>query len=434
MWRTAGHCSKVVASGVAAVLFLAAGAGAAGDSARVAPHMYPEHRISGVGAIEMEWQPAVAWNGSEYLVVWMDERNHSSRLRDIFGQRVSADGSPIESDFLISGPAAVANDEDPAVAWNGTEYLVVWSDQRTPSRGADVYGRRVSAAGVPQAADFLISGAGATATDQDPAVAWNGTEYLVVWSDQRTPSRGADIYGRRVSAAGSPQGSDRLICGAGAKSNDWAPAVAWNGTEYLVVWSDSRDSADRGSDVYGRLVSAAGSPQGSDLRISGPGAVLWDQNPDVEWGDGVGQYLVVWQDNRNYLDRKQDIYGRVVLADGSRPKADFRISGTKATHDDEYPGGGLERQRVPGRLGGLPQLRQPGRRHLRADGAARRDTTRPRLPREQPPGLRKRLGPGGGLERHRRRVPGRLAGLPQLQHSGRRHLRAAARGVEERSG
>jgi hypothetical protein len=195
----------------------------------------------------------------------------------------------------------------------------------------------VSAAGVPQAADFLISGAGATAADQDPAVAWNGTEYLVVWSDQRTPSRGADIYGRRVSAAGSPKGSDRLICGAGAKSNDWAPAVAWNGTEYLVVWSDSRESLSRGSDVYGRFVSAAGSPQGSDLRISGPGAVLWDQNPDVEWGDGAAQYLVVWQDNRNYLDRNQDIYGRVVLADGSRPKADFRISGTKATHDDEHP-------------------------------------------------------------------------------------------------
>ncbi len=337
MWRTVGHRGSPVAIAVAAVMLSAAAPGGAGGGARVAPHMYPDHRISDVGAIEMEWQPAVAWNGTDYLVVWMDERNHSSRLRDIFGRRVSADGSPIGSDFLISGPAAVANDEDPAVAWNGSEYLVVWSDQRTVSRDADIYGRRVSAAGVTQGSDFLISGTGATAADQDPDLAWNGSEYLVVWSDQRTPSRGADIYGRRVSAAGSPQGSDRRICGSGASSNDWTPAVAWSGTDYLVVWSDSRDSASRGSDVYGRFASAAGSPQGSDLRISGSGAVLWDQRPDVEWGDGAAQFLVVWQDNRNYQDRMQDIYGRVVLADGSRPKADFRISGIKATHDDESP-------------------------------------------------------------------------------------------------
>ena len=341
--RPAGaHRGTRVAVAATALLIFAAGTGAGGGAwaegtARVGPDMDPDYRISGPEGTSAEWEPAVAWNGTAYLVVWMDERNHDSRLRDIYGRRVSADGSPIGGDFLISGPGATANDENPAVAWNGTAYLVVWSDQRTSSsRGADIYGRRVSAAGAPVGGDFLISGPGATGWDQGPDVVCSGTACLVVWSDERTSSRGADVYGRRVSAAGAPVGGDFRISGIGATSDDWTPAVAWDGTEYLVVWSDNRASAIRGADIYGRRVSSTGSPTGKDFRISGLDALL-GQRPAVAWNGTAGEYLVVWQDNRNSEDRKQDIYGRVVLADGSLPKADFRISGTRATHDDESP-------------------------------------------------------------------------------------------------
>ena len=305
---------------------------------RKAPDMFPDQRISDPAATSMEWTPVVAWNGTEYLVVWMDERNPPSRLRDIFGRRVSAAGSPIGEAFLISGSGATGNDVNPAVAWNGAEYLVVWEDYRNASnRGGDIYGRVVQADGSRPETDFRISGAEATDDDGSPDVVWNGTEYLVVWSDERNSSRGADIYGRRVSAGGVPITGDFRISGPKATSSDWSAAAAWNEGDgrYLVVWSDNRDSSSRGADIYGRMVLADGARPASDFRISGPKAVLSDQNPAVAW-DGAG-YLVVWQDNRNYLDREQDIYGRVVLADGSRPKADFRISGTKATHDDESP-------------------------------------------------------------------------------------------------
>ena len=58
-----------------------------------------------------------------------------------------ADGARIGGDFRISGPNATSNDADPAVAWNQTanQYLVVWQDGRNHStRGCDIYGRRVT--------------------------------------------------------------------------------------------------------------------------------------------------------------------------------------------------------------------------------------------------------------------------------------------------
>jgi hypothetical protein len=93
------------------------------------------------------------------------------------------------------------------------------------------------------------------------------------------------------------------------------PAVAWNGTanEYLVVWEDGRNSSTRHFDIYGRRVSTAGSPAGGDFRISGPNATANEGYPAVAWSQTANQYLVVWQDGRTSSDRGDDIYGRRVV-------------------------------------------------------------------------------------------------------------------------
>ena len=102
----------------------------------------------------------------------------------------AAEACPTGGDQRICGSGAVSRDTSPAVAWNATanQYLVVWQDDRNlGSTGTDIYGRLVSASGVPRAGDFRISGSGATGNETTPAVVWNGTrnEYLVVWADDR---------------------------------------------------------------------------------------------------------------------------------------------------------------------------------------------------------------------------------------------------------
>jgi hypothetical protein len=301
-----------------------------------------DFRISGARATSDERHPAVVWNPGEgeYLVVWSDRRNFPARGWDVFGRRVSGSGVALGTDFRISGPRATSDDLYPAVAWNSAEgeYLVVWEDQRNvDARGRDVFGRRVSAEGSVLGKDFRISGARATAHDRHPAVAWNGTEYLVVWHDGRNmAARSWDVFGRRVSAAGVPVGPDFRISGPGATAGEWVPSVAWSGTEYLVVWEDARNLEARSYDVFGRRVSGSGVPLGGDFRISGPGATAGDFYPAVAWNGAAGEYLVVWGDGREASTRGWDVFGRVVSASGSPAGADFRICGPGADAGDAY--------------------------------------------------------------------------------------------------
>jgi len=286
-----------------------------------------------------EEEPAIAATNSGYLVVWVDFRKAYPRGADIYGQRLSVTGALVGGPFRVCGAGALGFEDSPAVLWNGTEALVVWEDGRNDAeRNSDVYGRRVSAAGVPQGADFRISGKNALAAETNPALAWNGTDYLVVWEDLRDDfDRGADVRGRRVSAAGAPEGRDFRISGKTATADDMDPVVASDGAGYLVVWQDHRLLPNRQTDIYGRLVSAAGKPVGANFRVCGPQATGWDFNPAVVWDGTVPVYLVVWQDERNWVDRGSDIYGRRVAGDGSRVGGDFRISGPPATTYEYSP-------------------------------------------------------------------------------------------------
>jgi hypothetical protein len=299
----------------------------------------PNLRISGPDASGYpagEKAVAVAYNsvGGEYLVVWPDMRSS----RTVYGRRVSASGSPVGDDFLIGNLAF-----NPAVAYDSitNQFLVVWADNWTTSR-YDIYGQRVSAAGALVGGTFRVSGAAATRGVGQPAVAFDSTtgEFLVVWRDGRNwGDRGQDIYGQQVSAAGNPVGSNFRISGTAAIADDSEPTVAYGSTadEFLVAWEDARDLSTRQHDIYGRRVSGSGSPVGGDFRICGRRAVAFDMSPAAAYDPTTDQFLVVWEDSRKSGARGLDIRGRWLSAAGSPVGPDFRISGRSAIKDDSDP-------------------------------------------------------------------------------------------------
>jgi len=333
---------------VAAVGNVGDSEGAAGpDLPRVSPVVGNNFRISGAAATASDYDPAVAYNptNDQHLIVWRDERHYATRKTDIWGQLLAADGTRIGTNFRISGPAATADVYDPAVAYNPTnnQYLIVWVDARSEdTRGFDIYGRRVKATGNLAGEDFRICGPAATSPDYDPVVAYNATDnqYLVAWADGRDfATRGSDIYGRRVKATGSLAGGDFRISGPAATANEAAPAVVYNPTnnQYFFAWQDARNGATRARDIYGQRVKATGRLAGGDFRISGAGADEGEWAPAVAYNPTNNQYLVVWDDWRDYSTRGADIFGRRVKATGNLAGGDFRISGPAATSYEYDP-------------------------------------------------------------------------------------------------
>lgn len=309
----------------------------------------PDLRISGAGATGLEACPDVAWSATSdvFLVVWQDGRNMASMDAEIYGRLVGADGKPSGPDFLINGPVSPDSDVCPAVAWGSKsdQFLVVWESNRDHwLKGSEIYGRLIGADAKPVGAALVVSGTGAVEDDRNAAVAWNATsnQFLVVWEDYRNQaSWAADIYGRRVTAAGSPTGADFRISGPGGTKDEVEPEVAWNATEnqYLVVWEDTRGSGGaRGEDIYGRLVGGASGMASGEKRISGAKATSDETDPEVAWDEPADQYLVVWEDSRDIaVGRNTDIRGQKLDAAGFRSGADFRLSGAGGTWAESHP-------------------------------------------------------------------------------------------------
>jgi hypothetical protein len=168
----------------------------------------------------------------------------------------------------------------PAAVFGGTNYLVVWEDRRSGSY-PDIRGARISPSGVVlDSAGIAIS----TAADEQrfPAVAFDGTNSLVVWQDWRNGHDYSMIYGARVSPAGAALDSSGIPISVTSNASA-PPAVAFDGTSFLAAWMDER-AGD--GDIWGARVRPDGSVFDSGPIVQQEG---YQQAPSL--ARGLGRHL-----------------------------------------------------------------------------------------------------------------------------------------------
>ncbi len=313
--------------------------------------------ISLVQAAEEQLHPALSFDGTDYLLSWLDRRSGDGF--DIYFRLLSSSGLPIHTEQRVAAaesraprsasvggnslvawekpgePVSIAvallnvqgetvltyerlasrrvpnSQERPRLASNGRLLLMVWEDSRhsfsTSEVEYDILGTRLAFDGTimdPNGLEINQS----SADQLRPAVASDGQDFLVVWEDFRNEAISQrDIYGTVVTDAGtivSPIGNALSSYG-----DQRDPVVAGHASSYLVVWEDERFSE---TDIYAIRVAPAGSPVGDQIEIARLPA---DQrNPDV--ATSGQEYLVVWHDRRNDAVSGRDIYGARVMLDG----------------------------------------------------------------------------------------------------------------------
>ncbi len=246
-----------------------------------------------------EWQgnPAAAFDGTNYLLVWEDERYGTT---DIYGARIAPDGTVLDpAGFPIS--RADRHQRNPSVIFGGTDYLVVWDDYRYSSY--DIFGARVTTDGtVLDTSGIAISTA--YGYQLSPCVAYDGTNYLVVWEYQGTSY---DLHGARVSTAGTVLDPSGIAIATGP-AQEYFPEVAFDGTNYLVAW---RRYYSNNHYIYGTRITPGGTVlDPSGFLVSYSGATQSD--PSLAF-DGTN-YLIAWEDSRN---GSMDIYAARVTSSGT---------------------------------------------------------------------------------------------------------------------
>ncbi len=247
---------------------------------------------------------SIGWNGENFLIVWQDLR--AGRWCDLYGIRMNSRGESVDpASFPICNHSE--RQESPQLAWDGENFLVVWQDRRDGDW--DIFGTLVSPEGVVSDTDgFGIATAtgqpGRWCEDTSPDLDWSGESFMVVWRQQWGSSE-PDLFGRRVSATGTPVGSSFEI--STERAYYGAPRIAWGESNYLAVYSWKWFTSSYG--IYGQLIDIDGTLIGDKITIYQDDSS--QTSPYVTWG--AGNYLVVWKDDRN---GDYDIYGARVSSQG----------------------------------------------------------------------------------------------------------------------
>ena len=289
--------------------------------------------------------PSVAWNGTDYLVVWELDTQ-------IFGRRVAADGTLIGTEFAImpgnqpdvaalgaqflvvddyeptdhirfaqsirvdangtvlGAPLKIGSNYDlrPRVRAFGARWLAVWeSDISHDNRNSNIQAAFINADGT-STGEFAVSGSGA----DTPSFAVAGDTALIVWAGAQSK-----IYGRRIQADGSLLDTGQGLVLASAPQPLYAPSAAWDGSRFIVAYNDSRNrSLEPPDDVWATLVGLDGAVLTTGgfpvSKVSTP-----EEHPTVEASNGKA------------------IFG-YALFDAKAPYSNYRIKLRKFPFDQSY--------------------------------------------------------------------------------------------------
>jgi MYXO-CTERM domain-containing protein len=186
-------------------------------------------------AVNEQSSPDVAFNGTHFLVTWNDHR--TGNAWSIYAARVSTTGTVLDATGLPLSIGTTGEEKFvPSVACEGAECLVIWSERRSGSSW-DILGVTVDASGaVTSAADQVISGV--NRGQFVPELTRERTGYFAAWSDQRDfPDYG--IHGASITRSGQAGNPSGMVLGSRISDTFERPALAWDGTNTWVAWTNT---------------------------------------------------------------------------------------------------------------------------------------------------------------------------------------------------
>ncbi len=250
-------------------------------------------------------RPRAAWNGENWLVVWTTERPNWYFFEDIVGVRISPGGEVLDPVPLPIRPElnnpANNRGENPRLASDGTNWLVVWEDFTFEGFNAtlNLSGLRIAPDGtfIDPEPVVLYQFGSIVFGPEDPQIAWATDEYLLVWEEF------GDFYSQRFDASlGEIDPNPVHVANSGTD-----PRLATNGQDFMVISRENR--------AY--RINHAGVP------LDGLAGVDFDSINGTGWqpsGGGVAwegsSWLIVFPSTPSALGNS-DLYTVRISSDGN---------------------------------------------------------------------------------------------------------------------
>jgi hypothetical protein len=171
----------------------------------------------------------IANNGSASVSAWVDcAGNIAVAFLDVNGALASAPVILASSNLSrAAGPFVVK----PSLAWNGTEWLVMWEEQTVTTvnsqlipAGVAIRATRLTNALTPLDPDPVLTIATTGTNVATPSrLASDGHDFLAVWSN------GSVIHARRITAAGAVLADQQVVSGS-------VQDLLWDGSAYSLAF------------------------------------------------------------------------------------------------------------------------------------------------------------------------------------------------------
>lgn len=243
--------------------------------------------------------PRVAYNGTNYLVVWYDYISSTSSYV-VRAQRISKTGSKVGSVITLVTTKSPTYLYDPEVASNGSGWLVVWRQYTSGTTSTyAIMGQRVTSAGALTGSSIVIRATTTGYYKYRPRAAYGGGKYAVTWRERNqlaSPYKYLVMAQLIDATTGALSGTVKQASTA-TYSN--YPSVVYGASEFMLVW-------DYSLDVFARGLSTAGAFTTGVVNIAHSTSSINYSEPAY---DGTN-YLAAWYDYRNSSTTGADIYGQ----------------------------------------------------------------------------------------------------------------------------
>ncbi len=193
--------------------------------------------------------PALAWNGKNFGMVWVTDGTK------LMFASLGADGKRVSGPRLLYDchkPFDGYYVEYPDIVWTGGSYLVIYSDAKN---GRTYFSLQVSASGAVLNGPVNLKTEPSWTYEWGGSLAWNGSAAGFVYVNQDK-----NLYFKRLSKAGALVGSKVLLAsnaGHARYSSRQFARIAWSGKEFGVAWITLNGSA-----INYQAVSTTGAPIG----------------------------------------------------------------------------------------------------------------------------------------------------------------------------
>ena len=253
---------------------------------RVTPFLDTISTISVKSDIGVEREPDITFNGSNYIVVWSE--GDFGGMHKVRAARVTPEGAVLDSGIFFGMYSYL--EYHPSVSFGGNHCLAVWYAYDEPY---GVFARFLNDQAQPVGDAFEITLSQANHY-YNPDIAYADGRYLIVWTEQ-TPYAGDEVFGQIIDTSGVLI-NDKIPIAVGPEYQSMPRVAA--GSTFLAVWS-------QGGKICGQRISTDGQLLGLNFEISAPVGGN-RSSPDIAFGSE--NCLAVWM---QYDINSYDIYGNL---------------------------------------------------------------------------------------------------------------------------